>query len=82
MNCVHCEKPIRQATLKELNQVWGPELAKDRLGWYKHTTDFWSCSSGKFSHAEAPFGTKWIGHLPPGALEELAPDLNLAPWDR
>lgn len=60
MNCVHCGKPIRQATIEELEGINVPPLE-----WYKHIEGegLWSCYNGG-NFATAGQGTKWIGSKP------------------
>lgn len=62
MNCVHCGKPIRQATIEELEIL---ELQNvPPLEWYKHIEGLWSCFNGGGNYATAGQGTKWIGSKP------------------
>jgi hypothetical protein len=68
MNCIHCKKPIRQATQSELNGAGGAGSENNPPNkWYKHTTNMWHCYGYMNGRATAPVGTKWAGKLPEGA---------------
>ena len=68
MNCVNCGKPIRQATVEELESISVHNFSH-KLEWYKHISPgkehgLWSCNNGKGNSATATSGTKWIGPKP------------------